>query len=273
MKPERCPVWWNLPVEALLDLIGDVSGRLDLDEFRAGLLGALVRAVPSDWVSLNDLGPDPGDSTVLIEPPFPPEDHELFASLAEENPLIAHYQRTLDGRAYRFSDLVTPAELHRLRLYREFYARIGLEHQIAFTLPPRPGRLLGVALSRRARDFTDSEQKLLNDARPFLIQAYRSAIEHTELLGGSGPGVSHRSATDSLKSALTGARLSAREAAVLALVATGSSDEAAGEALGISPRTVQKHLERCYRKLDVVSRSGAAAVAWALADAADRPGR
>jgi DNA-binding CsgD family transcriptional regulator len=257
-------------VEALLDLIGDVSGQLDLEEFRVGLLGALGRAVPSDWVSLNDLGPDPGDSTVLIEPPFPPEDHELFAGLAGENPLIAHYQRTLDGRAYRFSDLVTPAELHRLRLYREFYARIGLEHQIAFTLPPRPGRLLGVALSRRTRDFTDAEQKLLNDARPFLIQAYRAAIEHTELLDGAGPGVSHRSATDSLASALGEAGLSAREAAVLARVATGSSDKAAGEALGISPRTVQKHLERCYRKLDVVSRSDAASVAWALVDDADQ---
>jgi DNA-binding CsgD family transcriptional regulator len=263
-------VWWNLPVEALLDLIGDVSGQLDLDEFRLGLLEALGRAVPSDWVSLNDLGPDPGDSTVLIDPPFPPEDHELFAGLAGENPLIAHYQRTLDGRAYRFSDVVTPAELHCLRLYREFYARIGLEHQIAFTLPPRPGRLLGVALSRRERDFTDAEQKLLNDARPFLIQAYRTAIEHTELLNAGGPGVSHRSATDSLTGALTEAGLSTREAAVLALVVTGFSDEAAGEALGISPRTVQKHLERCYRKLDVVSRSGAATVAWALVDDADQ---
>jgi DNA-binding CsgD family transcriptional regulator len=257
-------------VEALLDLIGDVAGQLDLDEFRAGLLAALKRVVPSDWASLNDLGPDPSDSTVLIEPPFRPEDHELFASLADENPLVANYRRTRDGRAYRFSDLVTPAELHRLRLYREFYARIGLEYQIAFTLPPRPGRLLGVALSRRSHDFTDAEQKLLNDARPFLIQAYRSAIDHTEVLSGTGPRVSHRSVTASLTAALTDAGLSVREAAVLALVTTGASDEAAGAALEISPRTVQKHLERCYRKLDVASRSAAASVAWELVDRADR---
>lgn len=261
-------MWLNLVVDALLELIGDVQGRLDIEEFRLGLLAALSRVVPSDWVSLNDLAADPRESAVLIEPPFPPEDHELFARLAEENPLIAHYQDTGDGRAYRFSDLVTPTVLHGLRLYREFYARIGLEHQIAFTLPPRPGRLLGVALSRRSHDFTDSEQGLLNDARPFLIQAYRSAIERTELVSTSKVGVTRRSATDSLTSSLIDAGLSAREADVLAVVATGCSDERAAEALGISSRTVQKHLERCYRKLDVESRSDAASIAWTLADAA-----
>lgn len=257
-------------MDALLELIGDVQGRLDLDEFRVGLLASLSRLVPSDWVSLNDLGPNPTDSIVLIEPPFPPEDHALFASLAEENPLIRHYQSTGDGRAYRFSDLVTSAELHRLRLYREFYARIGLEHQIAFTLPPRPGRLLGVALSRRIDDFPDSEKRLLNDARPFLIQAYRSAIEYTELTRSCEAPVTRPAAITSLTSALIDAGLSAREAAVLAIVATGSSDSGTAEALEISLRTVQKHLQRCYRKLDVVSRSQGASRAWEIADAASK---
>src|ERR1700738_232342 len=164
---------------ALLELIGDVQGLLSLDEFRRGLLSALSLAVPADWVSLNDIGPDPESTVVVIEPPFARQDHALFARLAHQNPLIERFAATGDGRAYRFSDVVSSEQLRSLDLYREFYGPLGLEHQVAFTLPHPPMRLLGVALSRREDDFSDQERDLLNQARPFLVQAYRNAVEHT----------------------------------------------------------------------------------------------
>ena len=46
----------------VLDLVGDVSAFLELDEFRDGMLLALLAAVPCDWVSLNQVGPDPGQN-------------------------------------------------------------------------------------------------------------------------------------------------------------------------------------------------------------------
>jgi len=247
----------------LLDLIGDLYGVLDIEEFRVDLLAALSRVIPCDWISLNDIGPEPGDATVLVEPRFSPEDHELFARFAHENPLIVRYRETLDGRACRFSDVVTSAELHELALYREFYASIGLEHQIAFTLPGKPNRLLGLALSRRDCDFTDAERALLNDGRPFLIQAYRNSIEHAQLRSGATVDP-RRSPVESLTAVLADKGLTPRESATLAIVATGRSDAAAASLLGISRRTVQKHLERSYRKLGVSGRSDAATVAWSL---------
>jgi DNA-binding CsgD family transcriptional regulator len=52
---------------------------------------------------------------------------------------------------------------------------------------------------------------------------------------------------------------------VLALVARGRSNRDAGAILGISDRTVQKHLEHCYRVLDLPGRSAtAAAMIWSL---------
>jgi DNA-binding CsgD family transcriptional regulator len=254
-------------VETLLALVGETHGLLELDEFRNGLLSALARAVPCDWISLNDIGPEPEDTVVLIEPPFPPEDHELFASLAHENPLIERFRRTGDGRAYRFSDVVTPQELHGLALYRQFYAGLGLEHQIAFTLPHPPTRLLGVALSRREHDFTDGERLLLDRSRPFLIQSYRAAIEHTRL---EAELVRARRATDpeaddsALILALAARHLTPREAQVTCWIALGRSNRAIAEALGLSDRTVEKHLERAYEKLGVKSRSEASALAWSL---------
>ena len=247
------------PLEALLELLGDVNGLLEITEFRTGLVTALRRIVPAEWASLNDLGPDPADAVVVIDPPATPEQVALFASLAHENPLIAFYQRTHDGRAYRFSDVTTPAELHRTKLYRRFYGPIGVEHQIAFTLPAGPSRLLGIALSRSHRDFSDGERELLNRARPFLIQAYRNAVDHSRLLAQVGR-VQMPAVGPDLASAVTGlvARgLTAREAEVLWWICSGQPRGATAEGLGISPRTVSKHLERAYRKLGVGNRAEA----------------
>jgi DNA-binding CsgD family transcriptional regulator len=52
--------------------------------------------------------------------------------------------------------------------------------------------------------------------------------------------------------------LSPREIDVLRLVADGSTNAEVGEALGISPRTVQKHLEHIFAKLGVHNRTAAA---------------
>ncbi len=69
-----------------------------------------------------------------------------------------------------------------LKIYTEVYKPMGIEHQIAFTLPHERDRILGVVLARSKTDFTDAERDLLDAARPYLIQAYRNAIRYSELL-------------------------------------------------------------------------------------------
>lgn len=56
--------------------------------------------------------------------------------------------------------------------------------------------------------------------------------------------------------------LSRRQSAVLGLVARGHTNAQVAQQLGISPRTVQKHLEHVYDAFGVRTRAGA--VAWAL---------
>jgi DNA-binding CsgD family transcriptional regulator len=242
----------------LLELIGDVCGLLDIDELRRGLLDALHRALPSDYISLNDIGPDPAEMVVLMTPE---ETEELYAAWmrhGHENPLLRHYQRTHEGRAMRFSDVCTRARLHSLALYRECYRPMGVEHQMAFTLPTGPNRVLAIALSRREHDYSDEERDLADRARPFLIQAYLNAIAFQAARNGL------HGATPTLEP-LVAAGLTRREAQSLGLVALGRSNHHVAAALGISHRTVGKHLERGFRKLGVSDRSSAAARVWELA--------
>lgn len=56
--------------------------------------------------------------------------------------------------------------------------------------------------------------------------------------------------------------LTRREREILSLVAGGSSSAEVAESLGLSPRTVEKHLEHIYTKLRVTSRTEAVAVAF-----------
>jgi DNA-binding CsgD family transcriptional regulator len=247
----------------LLELIGDVQGLLDLDELADGLLATLNRALPSDFVSINDIGPDQERVVSVISPPQPEHLYRAYGEYAFQNPLVARYMETLDGRAYRFSDVTTVEEYHALDLYRHVYAPMGVEHQIAFTLAATPGRILAIAMSRRDRDYSDAERDLINAARPFLIQAWRNAIEHTALrdeVAARGP--NSRLPSTVPADAFADYGLTGRETDVLVMVARGRSNRDAAAILGISPRTAQKHLEHCFRKLDVGDRSAAAELAW-----------
>jgi DNA-binding CsgD family transcriptional regulator len=232
-------------------------GLLDLEELCVGLLRTLREVIPAEWCALNELPAELPHTVSITEPPAPPEMHAAFARYGPENPLVQNYMQTHDGRAMRFSDLLTRRELHRLDLYREVYRPLGVEYQIAFTLPSAAQRVLGIALSRAERDFTASERDLLNIARPYLIQAYRNALAYTELAQGAGRQI--------VVGDLRALGLTKRQSEVLRLVAMGHSDQDAASTLGMSVRTAQKHLEYCFRTLEVGDRSQAAKLAWAAA--------
>jgi DNA-binding CsgD family transcriptional regulator len=249
-----------------LSLAGDVYGLLEISEFRHGLLSALREAIPAEWASLNEVGLADGQMFSIVEPALAERWHEAWAAYGLQNPLIERNARTRDGRPYRFSDVVSVEELHSLDLYRELYGPIGLEHQIAFTLPADSGQVLGVALSRRRRDFSDGERELLELVRPHLIQAYNNAVRHSRVLQALGDGVppSFAAAPPPIE-ALRALGLTAREGEVLALAAAGRHDRQIAEILGISHRTAEKHLQRCYAKLGVRDRARAAKLVSTLA--------
>jgi DNA-binding CsgD family transcriptional regulator len=247
-----------MPRNRLLELIADTAQLLDLNEYRPGVLAALHRVVPADWVGLSDVGSDPQSIVEIVDPPPPPEIFSTFAELARTNPLVNRFDETRDGRAYRFSDVVSRKQLQALEIYQRVYSVIGLEHQIAFTLESgEDRRILAIHLGRRKRDFSDRDRDLLNAARPFLIQAYRNAIRYTRALEAG------RDPAPPSVDALARLGLTRRQAQALQLLASGASEHEIAARLGISVRTAQKHLEHCYRRLGVTRRSEAAAIAWA----------
>lgn len=85
-------------------------------------------------------------------------------------------------------------------------------------------------------------------------------------LGGIGMGeamwlLSLQRPGEAAASRLATAALTPRETEVLSWIAKGKTNRDVGEILGLSPRTVNKHLEHVFEKLGVETRAAAAALA------------
>lgn len=341
-----------------LAFVREAGQAPDSGAFRRHVLERLPRLVPTTMISYNDISAD-GDPLLLLDPPDAWTDQRArdFVRLAGEHPLIAHYRRTGDPRPMKISDVMGRREFRRTELYRTVYGPMGVEYQLAVTLPAAPGAIVGIALNRDRRDFGERDRAMLALLRPHLAQLRRDAaardaarllesivdrtlgdrgraaiavgdggavafasagaldllaayvpgwrwadllpeilrdwrtrerrrglspsrdlvIDGTEgrllvrLLASAEPGGhdvilldDHRIGVSLL--ALSGLGLSARQAEVLLHVAQGRSNAEVANALHLSPRTVQKHLENIYDRLGVRSRTAAAARAVAQID-------
>lgn len=353
--------------DAALGFLRETYALRNLDQLADHLVQALPCLVPADRSSYTMcgvlLGGASDDGRPRIEVRAAPAQSpapslKVFEQHAFEHPVFVHYHRTRNGQPLRISDFLSRAQYHRLGLYNEFFRHVDTEYQAAFYLPVPPPQSLGVALSRKHRDFSDRDCGLLSVLRPHLVQAHENAVAVTRLQQSTaraaaaleevaegvvmlGPGERVRFATSRAREWLGayfkyrprqgerlpeelagwvkeqgahldgngavgtprqplvlvrgGSRLvlrlvsdagqtlllmhelptqpsaeslaplglSRREADVLRWVAEGKTNIEIGIILDVSPRTIGKHLERIFRKLDVETRTAAVAVARA----------
>ena len=163
-------------------------------------------------------------------------------------------------------------------------ARAALDVSGRFLLAVnREGRLMW-ATPQAQRLLSDSlgtaEELVLPDAlRQWLDQAQKgkggtkpmaSVPDHPELrlyyMGGAGPNefllrLAKESSGELPKEFSSEFGLTVREAEVLSWLSKGKTNRDIAQILGLSPRTVDKHLEQIYAKLGVENRTAAAAIA------------
>lgn len=109
------------------------------------------------------------------------ESGEIFDRHIAEHPLIEYHAHT-GGSPVKISDFLSTSQFHRLGLYNEFFRRIGIEDQMAMLLPSTHEVIVGIALNRSNRSFSERDRLLLNLMRPHLLQAYRNAAAWTRAM-------------------------------------------------------------------------------------------
>ncbi|MFC8292133.1 response regulator transcription factor [Streptomyces sp. NPDC057242] len=240
----------------MLDLAVEVMGAEDPEHVWHLLAEELLTALDAELVVLKE---EPWTrergAVVLRSPPARPghhDDESVRRRIREGYPFAGHYgpggdmtpqsaARITGARAWRHS--ATADALHRA---------FGTRHMLGIPFPGAGPYVSGFVVHRPGRDFSPYDLRYATRVQPLL----RAATNHRSLLKAlrekASDGDRRRRANRALEAPLT-----PRELNVLHLLATGLPADAMARRLGISPRTVHKHLHALYRKLGVADRLGA----------------
>ncbi len=233
----------NHDLRAVIDCAQALEDIVDSAEFHATILPLLRRLVSADVASFNviDLAAHSAERPI-VDPPdaFFEAAADILGTYGHQNPLIRAHRPD----AAKLSDYLTQRELHRLEFYDLVLAITEVEHQIAFSLSGLSQKVVGIALSRRRPDFTETDRAVLNAIRPFVAGAYIRVTARRPSLPA------------------TATNLTPRQSEVLEHLTSGMSSLQIARSMDISERTVHKHLEHIYAELGVPSRSAAIARAF-----------
>jgi len=241
-----------------LDCLGAIGEAMAVDRaFGRHGVASLARLVPSELATLSICELDTGHRRVVsdVAGALSRDQVEAFDRHFHVHPLVRAHGRNPAAVTRRISDLVPAARFRATPLYNEYYRPIGIEHAMAAPIHVHRHMLVSFVFNRGGRDFTERERARLEAVRPHLGNLYRLSDEIEGARAAWG--------VPALASRTTQAHLTAREREVLEWIAAGKTDRDIADILGISPRTVHKHLQRIYEKLGVENRTAAAARVFA----------
>lgn len=228
-----------------MDTFGDLASELvrlpDRGTYLRAASELLSKLFPCDGLAWNELDMRAVRAEVYARPqnhPFGDLARKLLES-RNDHPLVrSDLVDSMTGvwRPRRLSDVVSDREFYESRLYREGFREMRINRQLSLrSAQLGPGILHSWVMNRWNHDFSDKEMDLAREVQPVLC-LLDTAYSHP-----------HTSMTNPWPVDAFG--LTDREAEILALVAQGLKSTAVGHLLGISPRTVAKHLEHSYVKL------------------------
>lgn len=246
--------------EALLDFLLEAVAVEGPAPFPPHVLAGLRRVVGCETVSYREWSPQEQleSSLAADEPEGTLRVWRAYRQVRHDDPLCGGAwdggplpDRERVGQALTISDFISDREFRRRGLYAEICKPLGVRAVMKAFLPT--GGATGVSFvfdTARSR-FTDSDRLALQCLIPHLIQLRRNAHARK----------TYQVLLDSTATARTTLqRLTPRERVVLARAATGETNTAIAQALFVSPGTVRKHLEHIFDKLEVRTRTQAAAI-------------
>ncbi|HEX8497876.1 MAG TPA: LuxR C-terminal-related transcriptional regulator [Actinomycetales bacterium] len=208
----------------------------------------------ADLVVFHEIDPSAGTELALAWPQegFLPAQLGTYADVMTEGPLLLAFSRDPGSGSLRISDLMSQREWRANPLYRECHRGLGVDDQMACLLDVG-SHVRAISVSRAGRPFSDVERDRMDQvSRHVRLAVHRAERDPSPCLGLQvAPDVRWAEVPVSRPSRPV---LTARQAEVMALLATGRTRAHIARSLGCSPRTVDKHVENIHLALGVTNR-------------------
>ena len=219
---------------------------VDGGDFARRGVQCLPRLVSSELTTLSVCNLDSGHRRVVCDQPgaISRRELEVFDRYFFDHPLVREHGCNPVAVTRRIEDLLPDSAFQRTPLFNDYYRAIRIDHVMAVPIHVDRHVLVSFVVNRSKRGFSDRDRERVEVIRPHLGHLYRLSARKNEAL-------------EEIEA------LTARERDVLGWLGAGKTDKDIAAILAISPRTVQKHLQRIYEKLGVETRT--AAVMRALA--------
>ena len=198
----------------------------------------------------------------------------LVREFIGQNPVVPYLQQGGRDVVLQPTDFVTQREFRQTGLYHECFRPLGIEYQIDVALTI-PGAIGGMSISRRGpRNFSAEERQFICLLQPHLARAHANCLRVEALQkalrhDAAQPVIANAAvdAKEATPSQLAAAGLTEREIEVWHWLGHGKRDAEIAAILGISPRTIQKHVQNLLHKLQVETRTAAVRTwsSWKLA--------
>lgn len=258
MASPRSSLLRSIDLRRALAVVGDIAATIDdADAFARCGVERLTALLGSDITTLSLCDLRQARRLAVGAPAIGAAEREAFDRHFAMHPLVRYHGG--GGRhVHRISDSIGAAAFRRSALFADYYQRVGIDHAIALPLHHADGWLVSFVLNRSGRDFSDRELALLDAMRTPLARLFG----HTTWLRRMDR--EWRASRPDAPALAAPLWLSPRQREVLRWVAAGKTDRDVGAILGISPRTVHKHLQNVYAQLGVENRTAAVMRALAL---------
>jgi DNA-binding CsgD family transcriptional regulator len=244
-------------LRAVLDAVYAFNDDQDGDEMPAQVLASLASLVGCELISYSYADPI---SQRLLSTTVQPADKDIsglpgFRAVIDQHPGFDAYRsgRLASGASVAWSDLANLRMLGRLALYVDFYRPHGLNDDLMCMVQPSRQWMAVLGFYRGRRGFSHRDRAVTDLVTLHLAQAVarrRRLVSLTAAVRSLGR------RTERVEQALPRlSTLTAREREVVEHLVGGVTDREIARSLAVSQRTVHKHLERVYRKLDVANRT------------------
>ena len=205
------------------------------------------------WERVDGSGPGRGDLAIVGGRGLTRQQIADATAVAPRHPSYRALWQIGTTYPVRTSDHVALREFWPTDVWRDQHGHSNGRYPVGFAVSSSPTELTFIGMHRADHDFSDEEvsalaaiQALLAPALQFRSCLYAAASRLLDLAERDGAAASYCP--------------SRREAEVLSLVTLGWTNDRIGRQLGISERTVRKHLGAVYDKAGLSGR--AAAAAW-----------